>query len=449
MKTTTGQPQLGKGSPRGRKRLRAARLILEEVSEHLKADFSVELWSGELIPMRDGARDDLRIVITSPDAVRRLLLGPNLVTLLRLVAAGDIRLSGGSPHEILKAFQHGDGIHLVRRINKAKMLRHALPFILGGPANDDDLPGYERKVGGHFEERQDRDLISFHYDVSNAFFRLFLDEEMVYSSAYYRSDDETLEQAQLNKLDMICRKLRLKPGETLLDIGCGWGSLACFAAEKYGVHVHGLTLSQEQLNYAREKVLRLGLEDKVKIELRDYRTLMDEGVQYDKVAQVEMFEHVGWDNFDTHFHIIRKLLKSKGIHYHQATCRRGGKNLSKFRKPTKAMQFVTTYIFPGGELDYVGNTITNMGRLGLEVMDVECLREHFILTLKAWERRLKDNREAAVAEAGEARTMLWQLYFALFIQGFERTVCTNYSIVAVKREPGRTAIPLDRSGLYT
>ena len=449
MKQDTNPKSLGMGSSRAQKQLLGIKAILAEVRKHLDADVTVELWNGDLVPLKAEASEDLRVVISSPNIVRRLLLKPNLVTLVQLIAGGDLKLVGGSPYDFLTRWDHGDGIHLVKRMDKMKVARHALPFVLGGEIPDKDLPGYQKDAGETYEQRNDQELISFHYDVSNEFFGLFLDEEMVYSSAYYRSEEDTLEEAQIHKLDMICRKLRLKPGDQMLDIGCGWASLSCHAAKHYGAHVHGLTLSKEQLAYGQEKVKRLGLEDQVTLELRDYRTLSDQREVYDKVSQVEMFEHVGWENFDRHFEIIRRLLKPQGIHYHQATTRRGRKDLSNFRKQTRSMEFVTTYIFPGGELDYVGNTVTNMGRLGLEVMDVECLRESFYLTLQEWERRLKTNREASVTEAGEARTFLWQMYFALFIKAFERTACTNYAITAVKRTPGRTAIPLDRSLLYS
>jgi cyclopropane-fatty-acyl-phospholipid synthase len=434
---------------RAEKQLDGLRKILGEIREQLHADFCIRLWNGEVIPLRPNAREDLQLVLTSPNVVRRMLLKPNLVTLVQQVASGGIRLEGGSPYEFTRQFDYGSGIHLVRRINKIAAARHALPFVIGGDIDETQLPGYLKEEGRTFEERDDQEMISFHYDVSNDFFGLFLDPEMVYSSAYYRSEDDTLEDAQLHKLDMICRKMRLKEGGEMLDIGCGWGALACHAAKNYGVKVRGLTLSKEQLAYGQAKVKELGLEEQVTLELKDYRAVADEGLTYDAVSQVEMFEHVGWDNFDRHFEIVRKLLKPDGVHYHQASTRRGGRDLKNFRKKTKAMEFITTYIFPGGELDYVGNTVTNMGRMGLEVMDVECLREHFYLTLLEWEKRLRENRKAAVAEAGEARTIFWQMYFSLFILAFERTAVSNYAIVAVKRKPGRTGLPLDRAALYS
>lgn len=430
------------------KRLQAAHTMLTEIAEHLQADFTVVLWNGDAVPMKEGARDDLQVVITSPNVLRRFLLKPGLPTLVKLLAAEDVRLEGGSPLQFAERWDHGRAVHLLKRIDRGVMAKNALPFLLSGAEDEAQLPGYAKPAGGRKEERDDQEMIAFHYDVSNAFFALFLDEAMVYSNGYYRTGEESLDEAQREKLDLICRKLRLKPGERLLEIGCGWGALACHAARHYGAEVHGFTLSKEQLAFAQEKVERLGLSGQITLELADYRTLEGQREVYDKVAQVEMFEHVGWENFDTHFELVRQLLKPRGLYYHQATTRRGGKDLSQFRKATGAMTFITTHIFPGGELDYIGNTVTNMGRLGLEVLDVECLREHYILTIGEWERRLTARREDAIAEAGKARTLFWQMYFALFYKAFERTSCSNYAVVAAKRAPGNTGVPLDRATLY-
>ncbi|NRA31085.1 MAG: class I SAM-dependent methyltransferase [Parvularculaceae bacterium] len=422
--------------------------MLAEVALHLQADFSVILWDGSAVPMKPGAADDLTITITSPDVIRRLLLKPGLPTMVKLLAGKELLLEGGSPLDFANRWDHGRAVHLLKRIDRGLMARNALPFLLQRGTDPAQLPSYLKEAGETKEERDDQEMIAFHYDVSNEFFQLFLDDEMVYSNGYYLTGDETLEKAQCDKLDLICRKLRLQPGERLLEIGCGWGALACHAAKNYGVHVHGFTLSKEQLAFAQTKVDRMGLNDQITLELKDYRTLEGESELYDKIAQVEMFEHVGWENFDTHFELVRKLLKPRGLYFHQATTRRGGKDLTNFRKATGAMNFITTHIFPGGELDYVGNSVTNMGRLGLEVLDVECLREHYILTITEWERRLTARRDEAIAEAGYARTLFWQMYFALFAKAFERTSCSNYAIVAAKRAPGLTGVPMDRSTLY-
>jgi cyclopropane-fatty-acyl-phospholipid synthase len=267
---------------------------------------------------------------------------------------------------------------------------------------------------------------------------------MVYSSAYFPSHEATLEAAQAEKLDRICKKLRLKPGQKLLDVGCGWAGLSCWAAQHYGVTVHGVTLSQAQLDYGRAKVERLGLQDKVTLELKDYRQIETSGA-YDAISQVEMFEHVGFANHETHFLEMRRLLKPGGLYFHQASVRRGGRDAIR---PTPTTKVITRFIFPGGELDTIGMTVTNLGRLGFETLDVEDMREHFELTLREWTRRLYARREEAYALAGEARTRLWLIYFALFAKGFERGSVLVYQTVAQKRRPGPSGLPLDRKSLY-
>jgi len=302
-------------------------------------------------------------------------------------------------------------------------------------------------AGADGSEAANKANIQYHYDISNAFYALFLDPEMVYSSAYYTRPDNSLEEAQFAKLDLICRKLRLKPGERLLDIGCGWGGLVCHAVRHFGVTAHGVTLSQAQYDFATAKIAALGLQDQITIELRDYRSIEGEGV-YDKVSQVEMFEHLGFENHDRHFNHIHRLLKPRGVYFHQASVRRVGRDLAKFRKATGTTKVITRYIFPGGELDYIGLTVTNLGRLGFEVHDVEDLREHFELTLREWIRRLYARREQAAQEIGWSRTRLWLIYFALFAKGFERGAVLVYQTVASKRAFGPSGMPLSRADLY-
>lgn len=429
------------------RRVEAARRIVAHVAEHLKADLSLRLWTGEVLPLGPGARDDIQVVIARPSAVRRLLLKPGLMTVFELFASGDLRVEGADPLEAADRWDHGRAVHLARNIDKWLIAREAVPFLLNG---DDQgatqLPAWDATgddgVGAARSGRRDQDFIQFHYDVGNDFYALFLDPEMVYSSAYFTSHEATLEAAQREKLDRICKKLRLQPGQTLLDVGCGWAGLSCWAAQNYGVTVHGVTLSQAQLDYGRAKVERLGLQDKVTLELKDYRQV--EG-QYDAISQVEMFEHVGFANHETHFLEMKRLLKPGGLYFHQASVRRGGRDPIK---PTPTTRVITRFIFPGGELDTIGMTVTNLGRLGFETLDVEDMREHFELTLREWTRRLYARREEAYALAGEARTRLWLIYFALFAKGFERGSVLVYQTVAQKRRPGPSGLPLDRKSLY-
>lgn len=431
------------------RRVVAARDIVDEIARHLQADLSVELWTGEVLPLGRGARDDIRIRIARPGAVRRLILRPGLMTLFELFASGDLRVEGGDPLQAAGRWDHGRAVHLARRVDRWRIARAALPFLTAGADPADRLPAWsgDDGVGQAQGARRDQDFIQFHYDVGNDFYALFLDPEMVYSSAYFTAPDASLEAAQEEKLDRICRKLRLQPGERMLDVGCGWGGLACWAARNYGVHVHGVTLSQAQLDFARAKVERLGLSDRVTLELRDYRSV-DEAGGYDKIAQVEMFEHAGFANHDKHFNQMRRLLKPGGLYFHQASVRRGGSDPRTQVKPTATTRVITRFIFPGGELDTIGMTVTNLGRHGFEVLDVEDMREHFELTLKHWVERLYACRAEAEASVGEARTRLWLIYFALFAIGFQRGGTLVYQTVAQKRRAGPSGLPLDRASLY-
>ncbi len=434
-------------------RIIAARTIVAHVAGLLQADLSLRLWNGEILPLGPNARNDILITVSGPAAVRRLLLRPGIMTLFELIASGDLGIEGGSPLEAADRWDHGRAIHLARRADKALIARHALPFLFGGKqtAAYDRSAAYDEKgevgIGAGYRSRKDKEFISFHYDVGNDFYGLFLDPEMVYSSAYYTREDLPLEEAQTEKLDRICRKLRLKPGQKLLDVGCGWGGLSCWAARHYGVTVHGVTLSEEQLAFARAKVEALGLSDRITLELKDYRDL-DMSERFDAISQVEMFEHVGFANHDRHFLEMKRLLKPGGLYFHQASVRRGTSDPTGIAPKTQSTRTIARFIFPGGELDTIGMTVTNMGRLGFEVLDVEDMREHFQLTTREWSRRLYDRRDESRALVGPERTQLWLVFFALCAKAFERGAALVYQTVAQKRRPGPSGLPLDRKSLY-
>jgi len=422
-------------------RLEGARAIIAEIARHLQADASVELWNGEVLPLGPDARDDIRIRIASPAAIGRLVRSPRLTTLVEVYLSGDLDITGGSPLEALGRWDHLKAVHLKRTVDRALILRAALPFLTARKPADAGM-GFAarvRRIAGR--GRDDTAMIQFHYDVSNAFYALFLGREMQYSAAVFDSPDQDLDAAQEAKLDLICRKLRLEPGKRLLDIGCGWGGLAAHAAERYGATVHGVTLSQAQHDAAWERIRSRGLEGQVTVELRDYRTL-DTPEAYDAIAQIGMFEHVGIDNHDTFFAQMARLLRPAGLYLHQATTRRATRDLAKFRRRTAYMKVINRWIFPGGELDYLGMTATNLERWGFEVRDVETMREHYYLTLKAWSERLYARREEAIAEAGLTRTRLWLLYFALSCMGFWRGVLCDFQTLAQKKVTGLSGLPL-------
>ena len=287
-----------------------------------------------------------------------------------------------------------------------------------------------------------RDSIAFHYDVSNEFYRLWLDSNMVYSCAYFADPAQRLEDAQTAKLDHICRKLRLKPGDTLLDIGCGWGALVCWAARHYGVQAHGITLSQKQFEYAIKRVGQEGLVDQVRIDLMDYRDLPADAC-YDKVASIGMFEHVGLKNLPVYFDTVHRVLKPGGLFLnHGITTGEPGWNESV------ATRLINRNVFPDGELDTVSNIQRHMENAGLEIFDVEGLRPHYALTLREWVRRLESNAAKAVGYAGERTYRVWRLYMTGCALQFEDGSTGIYQILAVRKDGSLPQLPLTRRDIY-
>ncbi|HEY2660010.1 MAG TPA: cyclopropane-fatty-acyl-phospholipid synthase family protein [Caulobacteraceae bacterium] len=427
-------------------RLKAVRALAKNISEHLRGDLSLELWNGEVLPLGPGARDDVRFVVRSPRSIRRLLLKPSLTTLFELYAEDEIDFSGANPVEATRSFDHIRSLGLARNVDRKLALRCALLFLLSAPERPVSV-GYEKTVSSQFAKgRDDKDLIQFHYDLSNEFYALFLDQGMVYSCGYFNTPETSLDEAQITKLDRICRKLRLQPGDRFLDVGSGWGGLLLHATKHYGAQCHGVTLSKAQFDYATAKVAELGLGDRIRIEMRDYRSI-DDREAYDKIAQVGMFEHVGLDNHDQHFEHIRNLLRPRGLYLHHAITRRATPDISKFRRKTRYQKAITRFIFPGAELDYIGLTMTNLERHGFEVHDVEAMREHYQLTLEHWLERLFQRREVAAAEVGKTKVRLWLLYFTLFARAFERGGVGIFQTLASKRRVGASGLDLARGDL--
>jgi cyclopropane-fatty-acyl-phospholipid synthase len=303
------------------------------------------------------------------------------------------------------------------------------------------------KVRGFWNRRRgNRANIQHHYDVSNAFYRLWLDTRMVYSCAYFRSASDTLDAAQEHKLDHICRKLRLAPGERLLDIGCGWGGLIFWAAQHYGVEATGITLSRNQHDHVAAEIAARGLQDRVRVQLTDYLDL-PEVVHYDKVASVGMFEHVGIANFRRYFGKINRILKPGGFVLNHGITHNwlGATSLG-----SGIGDFVEEYVFPGGELAHVSRVIEGLGAEGLELVDAEALREHYAKTLWHWVDRLEGAADAARAEVGEERYRVWRIYMAGSAHAFDRGWLSLWQLLAGKPHPdGRLPHPLTRDYMYT
>jgi cyclopropane-fatty-acyl-phospholipid synthase len=295
------------------------------------------------------------------------------------------------------------------------------------------------------QRRGNRANISHHYDVSNAFYRLWLDQRMVYSCAYFHRDDDTLDVAQAQKLDHICRKLRLAPGERFLDIGCGWGGLILWAAENYGVEATGITLSQNQFDHVTAEIAARGLADRVRVELRDYLDLPDDA-QFDKVASVGMFEHVGTRSYGKYFGKIRRVLKPGGMVLNHGITHNA---LGADSLGSGIGDFVEEYVFPGGELTHVSRVIEGLAAQGLELIDGEALREHYAKTLWNWVDRLEHHADEARAEVGEERYRVWRIYMAGSAHAFDRGWLSLWQLLAGKpHADGRLPHPLTREYMY-
>jgi cyclopropane-fatty-acyl-phospholipid synthase len=294
-------------------------------------------------------------------------------------------------------------------------------------------------------QRGNKANVQHHYDVSDTFYRLWLDPRMVYSCAYFRGEDDTLADAQARKLDHICRKLRLAPGEAFLDIGCGWGGLVFWAAQHYGVNATGITLSQHQFEHVEREIAARGLAGRVRVELRDYEDL-PEGVLYDKIASVGMFEHVGPRRFGRYFGKIHRLLKPGGFVMNHGITHNvlGATGLG-----SGIGDFVEEYVFPGGQLAHVAEVIEAMARENLELVDAEALREHYAKTLWCWLEGLEANADRARALVGEEKYRVWRVYLAGSAHAFERGWLSLWQLLAGKPLPdGRLPHPWTREYMY-
>jgi len=300
-------------------------------------------------------------------------------------------------------------------------------------------------LGGHHDRRSDRKAIEFHYDVSNDFYALWLDRNLVYSCGYFRNETDSLDAAQEQKLEHICRKLCLQRGERLLDIGCGWGGLMLWASEHYGTRCLGITLSKQQHAYVDEQIRARKLEAVCEVRLLDYRDLEPE-LCFDKIVSVGMFEHVGRKNLPTYFGTIQRHLEPGGLllNHGISTSWMEGQSLS-----SDVGDFIDRYVFPDGELVHIAKTMTEIGACGLEVRDVECLRQHYARTLWHWVERLDQNADAARQMVGEKAYRIWRTYMAGSALAFEHGWISLYQVLAGKpRDDGALPHPLTREHLY-
>lgn len=422
--------------------------VLTTVADPLDLNVSVRLWNGDVVPLGNDVDGRFVISLSGPGVVGSLVRKPTLETLVRLYATGHIDFEGGDLIEFSEALRtKRANRQKLKEISKTMLVKQTLPFVFAKTNVADLSHGYDKDIVGRKEDqRNNTEYIQFHYDVGNEFYKLFLDPEMQYTCGYFTDWNNSLEQAQHDKLDMICRKLRLQEGERMLDIGCGWGGLICHAAKNFGVHAHGITLSQQQHDFAKEKIARLGLSDRVSVEICDYA---DHVGMYDKISSIGMSEHIGVANYPRYFNKINSMLRDRGVMLNHAIARRAKSSKKAAARIRPERKFLLKYIFPGSELTPVGMTTDFMENSGFEIHDVESWREHYALTTKFWCQRLSANKDEAIRLVGAERYRLWVAYLAGASGGFTNGSIKLFQVVATKRAgKGLSGMPPTREHLY-
>ncbi|MFF1707412.1 class I SAM-dependent methyltransferase [Streptomyces sp. NPDC058252] len=423
---------------------------MQDAAPRLKS--LVEQLVGAPLPVRIRAWDGSEagppgapaLVVRNRRALRRLLWKPGELGLARAWVAGDLGVEGDlyTALDLVSGFvwDRGEDARGLGEALRDPEVRAAVRGLvkMAGPPLPPTPPREEVRRRHHLHtKRSDKRAISHHYDVGNDFYEIVLGPSMVYSCAYWE-EGGTLEGAQRDKLELIARKLDLKPGQRLLDVGCGWGSMAIHAAREHGVSVVGVTLSQEQAAYARKRVADEGLTDKVEIRVQDYRDVTDG--PYDAISSIGMAEHVGSERYLEYAGVLFRLLKPGGrLLNHQI-----GRPPRRDESAYSVDEFIDAYVFPDGELAPIGTTVTQLERAGFEVRDVESIREHYALTLRRWVANLEAQWARAVQLTSPGRARVWRLYMAASAVAFERNRIGVNQVLAIRtpEASGASGMPL-------
>jgi cyclopropane-fatty-acyl-phospholipid synthase len=425
--------------------------LLTRLFRGLDTPVRVQLWNGTVLTLGDAAQvvgaaspHCFTLVCRSPAAVRAMALGRDPLRLAELYFRDEINVEGDFFAALgLKDHLRAISMSWLDRLGAALAAFALCLADRAAPAQTHERASLHGRNVTEHSRSENREAVAFHYDVSNEFYALWLDEAMVYSCAYFEQAGDDLERAQQAKLDHVCRKLLLRPGDRLLDIGCGWGALAIHAAGHYGVLAHGITLSRQQLALAQARIAQAGLQDRVSVELRDYRDLAGEAL-YDKVSSVGMFEHIGLKNLPVYFAKVYQLLKPGGLFLNHGITH----DVEGWKK-TLSSEFINRYVFPDGQLDTISNIQRVMERAHFEIADVESLRPHYALTLRHWVMRLEAHHEQALNYVSESTWRVWRLYMGACALEFESGEIGVYQVLASKRPSRAAALPLTRRHQYT
>ncbi|OGA47037.1 MAG: cyclopropane-fatty-acyl-phospholipid synthase [Betaproteobacteria bacterium RIFCSPLOWO2_12_FULL_63_13] len=379
------------------------------------APLRLSLWDGRSLDF--GPDPKVTIVVPQKRALR-CFLPPDLMKLGEAYVEGKIRVEG-SLRDIFEA-----SVRFVHAAAQPDRIQRLLRAVRHTPQGD-------------------RRAIEYHYDVSNDFYRMFLDRNMVYSCAYFQNDHDTLDQAQEQKLDYVLTKLRVQPGHRLLDIGCGWGALIVRAAAKFGCFATGITLSRNQYELARERIRSEGLQERCEVRLQDYRDI-PETERYDRISSIGMFEHVGLKHLGAYFRKIESMLADDGVVLNHGITAAHPDNRIVGMGVGK---FIDRYVFPDGELPHISLVMREMSEAGFEIADVESLRRHYARTCEHWTGNIERNRARAVEIGGEKRYRIWSIYLVGCAFGFARNWMNVYQVLAVKaRSP--SPLPSTRAWIY-
>lgn len=405
---------------------REKRFVARLIAGYTGCNFRVTFWDGSTLEANPGQAVRFTIHLKHPGALRRLFFPPSELAICESYFFDHIDITG-------------DISALLNNVEKLSIRHWKITDFIRFISDVIQLPRAKGKIslanqsvylaGNKHSLERDKVAVQFHYDVSNEFYALWLDSNLVYSGACFKTGEESLDAAQVQKLDLICRKLMLKPDEEFLDIGCGWGALMFHAVQNYGVKATGVTLSKNQAEYIIAKAKSLGISDRVAVEVKDYRELKRQK-QFDKIASVEMLIHVGKKHVPEYFSLLRDLVKDTGLSFHLLITNNPAKG--KYRSPA----FAEKYFLPDYQLLPAAEYAAIAEARKWEILTLENLRQDYMLTAKHWLSRLEANHDAAVTASNELIFRVWRLSFALMAFGFEHNLIQMHHLLLGKNIQG-------------